>query len=261
MTHPYLAREHPIRLAHRGSRILWPENTVEAFQAASDLGYVYLEIDVQMTLDGTVIVFHDPALGRVTNGSGRVVEWLWEDVLRLDAGWSFAPDRGYPMRGNGVRVPSLDELFATFPDLHMNIDLKADRMEWAVAELIRRHRREDRTLIGSFHGHRLSRFRRITRGSVATSAGPARALATWVASRSGATTRGPEVAYQVPFEHPLLRLDKKYVDAIHATGAHVHAWTVNDAVTMHRMLDLGVDGIVTDRPDVLNDVLAERASI
>ena len=259
-THRYLTAEYPLRLAHRGSRILWPENTMEAFQGAVDLGYRYLEIDVRMTADGTVVVFHDAGLSRVTNGVGPVAEWLWPDLQRLDAGWSFAPDQAFPQRGRGVAVPSLEELFATFPEVHVNIDLKAPGMEWAIADLIQRFGRADRTLIGSFHDRRLARFRRIVRGGVPTSAGPSRAIATWLASRGGATTRGPEVAYQVPFEHPLFRLDRRFVDAVHATGAQVHAWTVNDAVTMHRMLDLGVDGIVTDRPDVLNDVLAGRSA-
>lgn len=261
MIHPYLALEHPIRFAHRGSRILWPENTITAFQGAVDLGYRYLEIDVRSTHDGVVVVFHDAHLARVTNGTGEVGHRTWDDLRRLDAAWSFAPAHGYPLRGTGVTVPSLDELFATFPDHHINIDLKGPRLEWAVADLIKRHGRSDRTLIGSFHHGRLARFRRITRGEVPTAAGPARALATWVAARAGATTRGSEIAYQVPFEHPLLRLDQKYVDSVHASGAHVHAWTVNDAVTMHRTLDMGVDGIVTDRPDVLNEVLKERADV
>ena len=231
-----------------------------AFQGAVDLGYNYLEIDVRRTLDGIVIVFHDAGFDRVTNGSGEVAQWAWRDIKRLDAAWSFSPAHGYPLRGKGVRVPSLDEVFTTFPDLHMNIDLKCPGLGWGVADLITRHRRAERTLIGSFRDLRIARFRRITRKTVATSAGPTRALAMWIASRVGATSGGPEVAYQVPFEHPLLRLDQKYVDSVHASGAHLHAWTVNDAVTMHRLLDMGVDGIVTDRPDVLNDVLEERAN-
>ena len=260
MTHPYLVLEHPIRFAHRGSRILWPENTMTAFQGAVDLGYRYLETDVRKTRDGVVAIFHDKNLDRVTNGTGDIADWLWEDVRRLDAAWAFSPAHGHPERGAGVTVPSLDELFNTFPDLHINIDLKGPQMEWAVADLIKRHRRADRTLIGSFSSKRLARFRLITRGEVGTSAGPTRAAATWIAARFGATTRGAEVAYQVPFEHPLLRLDRKYVDAVHASGAQIHTWTVNDAVTMHRILDMAVDGIITDRPDVLNDVLAERTN-
>jgi glycerophosphoryl diester phosphodiesterase len=232
---------------------------MEAFQGAVDLGYRYLEIDVRKTRDDVVVVFHDAHLGRVTNGGGSITHWMWEDIRHLDAAWSFGGGQGYPRRGAGVEVPSLDELFATFPDIHVNIDLKGPRLEWAVADLIKRHRRDDRTLVGSFHDNRLARFRRVTRGRVPTSAGPARALAMWAASRVGATSRGPEVAYQVPFEHPVLRLDQKYVDAVHASGAQLHAWTVNDAVTMHRVLDLGVDGIVTDRPDVLDEVVKERS--
>jgi len=260
VTHPYLDLEHPIRFAHRGSQILWPENTIRAFQGARDLGLLYFEVDVQITLDGTVVVFHDSRLERVTNGSGSISAWMWEDVQRLDAAWRFAAEKDYPFRGSEVRIPSLDELFATFPDVHINIDLKANRLERAVARLIKRHRREDRTLIGSFRQRRLARFRKIVRGRVPTSASPVRALATWLASRTGATTQGPEIAYQVPFDHSVLRLDRKYIDAIHASGSHIHVWTVNDPVAMHQMLDLGVDGIVTDRPDLLNEVIAQRTS-
>lgn len=232
---------------------------MEAFQGAADLGYRYLEIDVRSTRDGVVAVFHDETLERVTNGSGPISEWEWEDVRRLDAAWSFDPSRGYPRRNAGVRVPSLDELFSTFPDLHVNIDLKGRGLEWAVADLIQRHHRKERTLIGSFRDLRVGRFRRVTRGSVPTAAGPTRAIATWVASRVGATTRGPEIVYQIPFEHPVFRLDGRYVEAVHESGCQIHAWTVNDAATMHRLLDMGVDGIVTDQPDVLNYVVRERA--
>ncbi len=259
MIHPYLSLEHPLRFAHRGSRILWPENTMEAFEGAVGLGYRYLEIDVRLTSDDVVVVFHDSHLDRVTNGTGDISQWSLGDLRRLDAAWFFDPARNYPLRGTGVRIPTLDELFATYPDAHINIDLKGPSLEWAVYDLIRRHDREDRTLIGSFVDFRLGRFRRVSAGTVATSAGPSRALAMWAASRAGATSGGKEIAYQVPFEHPLLRLDQKYVDAVHASGSQVHAWTVNDAVTMHRLLDMGVDGIVTDRPDVLNTVVEERS--
>ena len=230
-----------------------------AFQGAVDLGYRYLEIDVRRTLDGIVIVFHDADFDRLTNGTGAVDEWTWKGVKRLDAAWSFSAAHGYPLRSEGVRVPSLDELFTTFPDLHINVDLKSPGLEWRVYDLITRHKRAERTLVGAFSDLRIGRFRRVARGGVATAAGPTRAVAMWLASRVGATSRGPEVAYQVPFEHPLLRLDQRYVDAVHASGAHLHAWTVNDAATMNRLLNMGVDGIVTDRPDVLNDVIEERA--
>ena len=156
-----------------------------AIAGAIDLGYRYVETDVRMTRDGVVVLFHDATLERTTNGAGKIVDWLWEDLRHLDAGWSFAVDGDYPHRGCGVGIPRLDEVFATWPDLHLNLDLKAPRIEWAVAEVIIRSNRSRATLIGSFHDRRIARFRRITRGTVATSAGPRVAVAAWMASRRG----------------------------------------------------------------------------
>lgn len=255
---PYLDLEYPIRFAHRGSRILWPENTAEAFQGAADLGYRYVETDVRVTRDGVVVVFHDATLERTTNGAGPVSRWSLRDLKRLDSAWWFDDAHDYPLRGTGVQIRSLGEVFEMWPNVHFNIDLKAPRMEWAVADVIKRHRREDSTLIGSFIDHRASKFRRITRGTIAVAAGPSAAAGMWAASRVDGTLRRPVDAYQLPFDYKSLPLDRKYIEAIHRSGAQVHAWTVNEAADMHRMLDLGVDGIVSDRPDILNDVLRQR---
>ena len=255
---PYLAAEHPIRFAHRGSRVLWPENTLEAFQRAIDLGYRYIETDIRITRDRVVVVFHDATVDRMTNGVGRVEDWLWEDLRHLDAGWSFDPDNGFPFRDRGVGISRLDEVLATFPDVHFNLDMKGRDLEWPTYEVIREMGREDSVLAGSFIDRRAAKLRRISHGTVATAAGPTAAVRMWVASRRGATIRHPAVAYQVPFDSPILQFDQAYVDAIHAGGAHVHAWTVNEPADMQRLLDLGVDGIVTDRPDVLNEVMAAR---
>jgi glycerophosphoryl diester phosphodiesterase len=256
---PYLAAEYPLRFAHRGSRLLWPENTAEAFQGAVELGYRYIEMDVQITRDDVVVVFHDPTLERTTNGQGPVAEWSFAELRHLDAAWWFDGGREYPLRGSGVRIRSLAEVFTMWPEVHFNIDIKGPCMEWAVADVIKRHHREHSTLVASFIDHRVAKFRRITRGEIAVSAGPSAAMAMWVASRVGRTVHRPVAAYQLPFDYRTLPIDKKYVDAIHRAGAQIHTWTVNDAAAMHRMLDLGVDGIVTDRPDILNDVLAGRS--
>jgi glycerophosphoryl diester phosphodiesterase len=255
---PYLSLEHPIRFAHRGSRVLWPENTAEAFQGAIDLGYHYIELDVRITSDGVIVVFHDATLDRTTNGTGPVDRWELKDLQHLDAAWWFDEANGYPLRGIGVRIRTLEEAFTTWPNAHFNIDLKGPGMEWPVADLIKRHRREGSTLIGSFTDHRIAKFRRITRGAVAVSAGPSAALAMLAASRMGRTTRRPVAAYQLPFDYRSVPMDRKLVEAIHRAGAQVHTWTVNEAADMHRMLNLGVDGIVSDRPDILNDVMRER---
>lgn len=259
MPHPYLALEHPIRLAHRGSRLLWPENTMVAFRrVVEDLGYRYLEIDVRATADGIPVVIHDATLERTTNGVGAVADWAWEDLRRLDAGYRYGAEEDFPWRDRGARVPSLDEVYRELPDVHLNIDLKAPGIEWLVADVVYRNRAEDRTLVGSFVDRRISRFRRITRGRVATTAGPGTVAAMYLASRLGRTVRRPVEAYQLPYDHPVLRIDRWLVDAVHAAGAQLHLWTVNDPRDMARYLDLGVDGIVTDRPDLLNEVLEER---
>lgn len=258
MTASYLSAEYPLRFAHRGSRVLWPENTAEAFQGAIDLGYKYIETDVRITRDGVVVAFHDATLERTTNGTGAVSAWDFEDLQRLDAAWWFDEENGYPLRGTGVKVRPLAEVFATWPDAFFNIDLKGPGLEWAVADVIKRHGRASSTLIGSFVDHRIAKFRRITRGSVATSAGPATVLAMVAASRLGRTIRRPVQAFQLPFDYRSVPVDFKLIDAIHDAGAQLHTWTVNQAADMHRLLDLGVDGIVSDRPDILNEVLRER---
>ena len=237
---------------------MWPVNTAEAFQGAIDLGYKYIETDVRITRDGVVVAFHDATLDRTTNGSGPVSSWDLADLQRLDAAWWFDKENRFPLRGTGVRIRPLGELFDTWPNALFNIDLKGAGLEWPVADVIKRHRRENSVLIGSFVDHRIAKFRRITRGAVAVSAGPSTALAMVAASRLGRTVRRPAAAYQLPFDYRLVPVDAKLVAAIHEAGAQMHTWTVNERADMHRLLDLGVDGIVSDRPDILNEVLRER---
>ena len=252
----FFSVEHPIRFAHRGSRILWPENTMHAFAGAVEgLGYNYLEIDVRLTSDHVPIVFHDAKLNRTTSGNGRVVEHTLAEVQALDAAYLFDPDNGYPLRGTGIGISTLEELYGTWPDVRLNIDLKAPGEEWAVAEVIRVFDAEHRTLIGSFNDRRIARFRRITRGRVAVSAGPTSAASMYVASRRGRTIHRKIQAYQVPFDYRGVTIDDKIIDAVHRAGAHIHLWTVNEPDDMRRFIDMGVDGIVTDRPDLLNEVL------
>jgi glycerophosphoryl diester phosphodiesterase len=257
---PFLTGEHPIRFAHRGSRLLWPENTWRAFDGAIEgLGYSYVETDIRVTRDGIVVVFHDETLERTTNGIGKVSDWDWEDLRHLDAGYRFSPDgESFPSRGTGVTISRLDDTLARYPDVRFNIDLKAPACEWAVAEVIARMRAADRSLVGSFADRRIARFRRITKGSVATAAGPSASLAMYAASRLGRTVNRGWDAYQLPRKIRGGAVDRKLVDAVHDSGAHIHVWTVDEPEYMHELLDLGVDGIVTDRPDLLNDVLEER---
>ena len=248
---PYLTHEHPIRLAHRGSRILWPENTMPAFQGAVDLGYRYLELDVHASRDGAIVVFHDDRLDRLTDGTGKVWDQSWEELRSLDAAHNFDPEGGHPLRGKGIRIPLLEELVLSFPDALVNIDLKQSGIEEPVATLIARLGAEERVLVGSFRDWRIGAFRRLTRGRVAVSAGPREIARAVAACRLHLPIGGVADALQIPRRIASERL----VESAHTAGKQVHVWTVNDPGHMRSLLDIGVDGIITDRPDLLNEVV------
>lgn len=253
MTRPYLTAEHPIRFAHRGSRLLWPENTMAAFQGAIDLGYRYLETDLHVSRDGRVVVFHDDTLERLTDGRGALAGRDWSELSTLDPGFRFDPASGFPWRGRGLRIPLLEEVVASFPGVHLNLDLKQDGIESVVAAEIERLGIRDRVLIGSFHDRRIRRFRSVSGGRVATSAGPGEVARALAASRLGRAVAVPADALQVPGRLATRRL----ITAAHRGGVQVHAWTINDPADMRRLLDLGVDGIMSDRPDLLDRVVRE----
>lgn len=248
---PFLTHEYPIRFAHRGSRVLWPENTMVAFQGALDLGYRYIETDVHVSRDGRVVVFHDDTLEGLTDGIGKITDRDWDYLRRLDAASKFNPDDGFPLRGTGVSVPLLEDVLATFPDAMFNIDLKEAGIAERVAEEVRRLGVSDRVLIGSFHDRRIWAFRRAAPG-VATSAGPLEVARALVSQRPG----GGADAFQVPERvGPIPIVTSRFIDAARIADKQIHVWTVNDPVEMRRLLDLGVDGIITDRPDLLNEVV------
>jgi len=223
--------------------------------AVEDLHYHYIEIDVRLTSDHVPVVFHDAKLDRTTSGKGKVAEHTLAEIQTVDAAYHFDQENDYPLRGTGIGVSTLEELYGTWPDVRLNIDLKGPGEEWAVAEVIRAFDAEHRTLIGSFTDRRIARFRRITRGRVAVSAGPTAAASMYVASRTGRTIHRKVQAYQLPFNYRGVKIDNKLVDAVHRAGAHIHLWTVNEPDDMRRFIDMGVDGIVTDRPDLLNEVM------
>jgi glycerophosphoryl diester phosphodiesterase len=252
----YLSREHPLRLAHRGSRVLWPENTIAAFQGAKDRGCLYIETDLHVSKDGVVVVFHDHRLERVTNGKGPIAKWLWEDLRRLDAAYFFKPEEDYPLRGKGIGIPSLEEVIKTFPRMHFNVDLKQPGSEAAVAGFIDTHNIHDRLLIASFSDRRIRRCSNHLNRPTATSVGRWEFLRLWTSSRRGKPLKTTAAVLQMPVRHGgITWLDRKLIQAAHAQGIQVHVWTVNDAQEMRRLLSLDVDGIITDRIDLLNEVL------
>ena len=214
-----------------------------------------------MTRDGTVVAFHDPSLDRVTDRSGAIAALSIAEVETADAGHVFTLDGGhsFPFRGRGVGIPRLEELLVRWPEVRVNIDPKTDECVEPLVALIDRLGAWDRVGIGAFSDRRLRRVRALSRGRACTSMGP-RAVA--VARLAAAGRRMPRLGadcVQVPRRSgPLPIVTARFVDAAHRAGLPVHVWTVNDAAAMHDLLDLGVDGIMTDRPRLLRDVLAAR---
>jgi len=256
----YFSHEHPLRFAHRGSRILWPENTMTAFQGAVDAGCIYIESDMHVTGDGVIVTFHDDVLENLTDGKGKIKDWQWPDLRTLDAAYFFKPEEDYPLRNSGIGIPSLEEVMKTFPHVMLNLDLKQPGIEQNVARFITAHHFEDRVLLASFNNRRVRRCRRLLQNRVATSAGPREVALSWAYSRVGKACKIAADALQVPVHKgPVRVVDKKLIEAAHASGLQVHVWTIDNPAEMRRLLDLGVDGIVTDRIDLLNEVLADRS--
>jgi glycerophosphoryl diester phosphodiesterase len=249
----FLEHEGPIVMAHRGFSRDGLENSLAAFGAAVDLGLDYLETDVHATRDGVLLAFHDHRLDRVTDAHGAIADLPWSTVSQARIG--------------GVEpLPQLEDVLGTWPDVRVNIDVKASPAIDPLVLAIQRTGALDRVCVASFSERRRAAVRRALGPRLATSVGPAR-VATWrlgspipVAGRllSGLALRGA-AAVQVPARAgPLDVVTSGTVAAAHRAGVQVHVWTVNDPVEMHRLLDLGVDGLITDRADLVRAVLTSR---
>ena len=255
-----LGHEHPIAMAHRGSGLLWPENTMVAFQGAVDLGYRYLETDLQITRDGMLVTIHDDRVDRTTDSTGFVSDHSLEELRTLDAGYRFERDGDCPHRGQGIQVPTLEELVLTYPDGVFSLDLKSDGMETALVDLIRRLDLWDRVVVGSFSGSRLRRFRNLVDRPVATSASPSEVVRFLAAARTHLPYLPRADSFQVPVkDYGITIVNPRTIQAARRLEVPLIVWTVNHPAEMEGLLDLGVDGLITDRPDLLRSLLAERS--
>jgi glycerophosphoryl diester phosphodiesterase len=259
--HPYLDTPLPLAFAHRGGASDQPENTLGAFRHAVSLGYRCLETDAHVTRDGHVVAFHDDVLDRVTDRHGAISDLPVDEVRAADAGWSFSPDAGrtFPQRGRGAQVPLLAEILESWPEVRVNIDAKSDAVVVPLAGLLRTMGALDRVCVGSFSDARLRRVRRLLGDAVCTSMGPQAVTAARIAAWAGRMPRLGADCVQVPPGHGRLTIvDPSFVRAAHRAGLQVHVWTIDEAAEMEHLLDIGVDGLMTDRPEVLREVLVGR---
>lgn len=256
---PYFDGSSPIAMAHRGGAHYGPnaglENSLTAFRNAVSLGYRYLETDVHTTADGTVVAFHDPRLDRVTDASGTIADLPWSIVQQARIGGT-------------EPIPTLDDLLESFPQTRFNIDIKADTALEPTIETVARHAATDRVCIGSFSERRVRAARRLAGPGLATAAGQVGTGALRLAPRPlSRLLHTPAPVLQIPLAHTvagrrITLVTPALLNLAHRLGKQVHVWFdtghAETAQEMHRLLDLGVDGLVVDRIDVLRDVLAAR---
>jgi glycerophosphoryl diester phosphodiesterase len=249
--------DEPLVMAHRGGKGLWPENTLYAFKQAVALGVDVLEMDTHSTADGVLVVLHDDTVDRTTDGTGPIQGFTLAELKALDAGYEWSADGGQtlPYRGQGITVPTVEEVFAAFGDVPLNIEIKQAEpsLSAQLCQLIRDYDLEDRVLVASFHQEVVKEFRREC-PEVATSAGETEITILFALSKVllERVYGLPAQAVQVPeYRSGLHVITKRFVRAAHNRDLEVHAWTINEVADMERLLEIGVDGIITDYPDRL----------
>jgi glycerophosphoryl diester phosphodiesterase len=267
----YLGRRQPgartpqgwaVNFAHRGGAKIVPENTLKGFREGLRAGAGVLELDVHATADGTVVVIHDETVDRTTDGSGAIREMTLAEVKRLDAGYRFTPDGGktHPCRGEGVSIPTMEEVYRSFTDVPINVEIKGKRpgIEEALWRIIEDAGAEERTLVVSEDSGTIRRFREASGRRVATASSSVELILFWLLSRLrlGGLAKPSYQALQGPETYRGLRIvTPELVRGAHERGLRVDVWTIDHEPDMRRLLGFGVDGIMTDRPDILARVL------
>jgi glycerophosphoryl diester phosphodiesterase len=239
----------PVAMAHRGGAIEHLENTLPAFQACVDMGYRYLETDVRVTADGVLAVFHDPTLERVTDRTGRIDALPWSEVSTARI-------------GGREPILRLEDLLGAWPDVRFNLDIKAAGVLAPLVRTVRRLKVADRICLASFSDARIAAARRLLGPAVCTALGPRGVAALRLSSyspRAAGLVRIQAGVAQVPLQLGGRALvDERFLAAAHARDLQVHVWTVDTEEEATSMLELGVDGLMTDRPAMLRELLEKR---
>lgn len=251
----------PIVMAHQCGDNVWPGDTMYACQRAVAMGADVLDLDFQMTADNVAVLIHDETLERTSNGTGRIDAHTIAELKQLDAAYNWSPDGGqtFPYRGQGITFTTVAEIFEAFPDKHLNIEIKTETAEAgeAFCDLIRQYGMEAKVMVASFADVQMQAFRRAC-PEVATAA-TQNEMITFFAMQTvglGSLYSPPFQTVQVPEERFGIKiLTPGFIANAHERGLELHVWTINETADMQRILALGVDGINSDHPDRLLDVL------
>jgi glycerophosphoryl diester phosphodiesterase len=242
--HPFLDWDGPLPFAHRGGASDAPENTMQAFQYAVDLGYRYLETDVQVTSDGVLVAFHDNDLRRTCGRPGKISELPWSEVSKA-------------LVDGKAPIPLLEDLLGAWTDVRVNIDCKTAAAIDPLVASLRRTNSLNKVCVAAFSDSRLKRLRKALGAELCSSLGPVELAML----RFGLLRHPAGLAAQVPVKQwPLTVVNRAFVERSHRHGLQVHVWTIDDAPEIERLLDLGVDGIMSDRPLILREVLESRGT-
>jgi glycerophosphoryl diester phosphodiesterase len=266
--HPFFESDRPLVIAHQGGELLAPSNTMTAFQQAVDLGVDVLEFDIHITKDGHLVTIHDPTVDRTTNGSGFVHELSLNEIQALDAGYHFEDlDGDFSYRGKGVYIPTLEEVFKSFPNMRMVIEIKDDNPSSKIKEiseklwgLIQKYNKENQVVVASFDQKILDQFNQISEGKVALSAGEEEIKKFVILKKLFLANlyRPSADAFQIPTKQSFINLaSPSIMKEAQRRNVHIQYWTIDDKETMRSLLKDGANGIITNRPDLMLEVLEE----
>jgi len=256
--HPLLTKRF-LNIAHRGGGRLAPEETMAAYNNAVAIGVDMLEMDLHATRDGVVVLIHDDTVDRTTNGTGKVKDMTFEELQSLDAGYAFSPDDGltHPFRGKGIEVSSFREVMQKFPEMFFSVEIKQVKPSIvdAVLAVLDETQMSDRVILVSFHDDVVKDIRE-KRPDIVTGAGTVEMAEFYLTGATGKVDYEPPCPYfQIP------QVDQKLMQLAQSVGAKVQVWTINDETEMRTLLDLGVDGIMTDDPALLAEIIAGHGTI
>ena len=258
--------QRPLVIAHQGGDGVWPGDTMVAFENAVKIGADVLEMDAHITSDGQIVLMHDEKVDRTTDGTGLIEDMTLDQLQQLDAAYKWSNDGGktFPYRGQGIQVPTLEALFLKFPEMRYVIEIKLTQnpIDQPLCDLIRKHNMQDKVVIASFHDEAMQNFR-ATCPEVATSASRGEVTTFVLLGKvflSGLVAPGYE-SIQPPYDPSESKnipiMTKRFIREAHAKNIAVEPWTVDDPALIKQYIEWGVDGIMTDRPDLMMEVLKE----
>ena len=261
--HPFFEQfeEYPLVIAHQGGDEVWPGESLYAFEQAVELGVDILEMDAHITADSVLVLLHDESVDRTTNGTGLVEEMTLAELKELDAAYHWSMDDGasYPYRGQGITIATLEEVFQSFPGYPVNIEIKKTESSIAqpLCDLIHEYDMQDKTLIASFHDERMAEFREVC-PEVATSSSRGEVTKFVILNYAflGGLYSPIENGLQVPErDSGILLVRPGLMRGAHRRNLQIHIWTPNTPEDLQHFINMGVDGIITDRPDILMELL------